>query len=485
MTGGNILKSKRKIISLLLILTIVMTSLPAQVFATETQPKQTVMQQADMLDTKTTTSAGVEVNQPIIYQGDGFKAEFVVNSKWQGAFLGEIKLINTGSKTIENWLLKLDFSHEITSIWNADIIEHKDHTYMIKNRGWNADVDPGQTVTIGFQANYEEFISKPVNYKFPLGKIEVNQKDYTAAFKVLSDWGQAFNAQISITNNSDKTIEDWILEFDFDRNIQQFWTVQMESHEENHYIVKNQGYNANIMPGQTLELGFSGIPGNVDKEPSNYKLTHIGLIDEEEPEENNEGPEEDEYKDTDEDGLEDIIEKEIGTDPEDKDTDKDGLEGGYEYYVLETDPLKQDTDGNGMSDADEDFDKDGLTNLEEQEAHTDPYYEDTDNDGINDGDEVKKYHTDPLVFNEIDYELDSDKDSLPDDIEIRIGTDPHNEDTDGDGLPDGCEMTATGTDPTKQDTDDNGISDADEDLDEDGLTNIKEYQLSTKLQYSQ
>ncbi len=96
------MKAKRKILSLFLILTIVMTTLPAQLFATETLPKQAPMQKVDMLDTKTTTSAGIEVNQPVIYKGNGFEAEFVVNSKWQGAFNAEIKLTNTGSKTIEN-----------------------------------------------------------------------------------------------------------------------------------------------------------------------------------------------------------------------------------------------------------------------------------------------------------------------------------------------------------------------------------------------
>lgn len=42
--------------------------------------------------------------------------------------------------------------------------------------------------------------------------------------------------------------------------------------------------------------------------------------------------------------------------------------------------------------------------------------------------------------------LDSDGDGIPDDEEIRLGTDPHNPDTDGDGVPDGVEILA-GTDP--------------------------------------
>ena len=42
------------------------------------------------------------------------------------------------------------------------------------------------------------------------------------------------------------------------------------------------------------------------------------------------------------------------------------------------------------------------------------------------------------------------------------GTDPNNEDTDGDGLLDGTEVTDTGTDPLDEDTDDDGFIDGEE-----------------------
>lgn len=45
------------------------------------------------------------------------------------------------------------------------------------------------------------------------------------------------------------------------------------------------------------------------------------------------------YRDTDNDGIPDLIEFELGTNPFDYDTDGDGLPDGYEVYVSETDPL--------------------------------------------------------------------------------------------------------------------------------------------------
>lgn len=109
--------------------------------------------------------------------------------------------------------------------------------------------------------------------------------------------------------------------------------------------------------------------------------------------------------DTDSDGLPDLIEKELGSDPENSDTDGDGLPDGYEVLTLATDPTKADTDENGVSDADEDFDEDGLTNLQEYQQNTEPYNDDTDGDGLLDGEEVNTYFTDPL-------KADTDEDGL-------------------------------------------------------------------------
>ena len=78
-----------------------------------------------------------------------------------------------------------------------------------------------------------------------------------------------------------------------------------------------------------------------------------------------------------------------------------------------------------------------------------------------------------------DTETDTDNDNLPDYMELVLGTNINNTDTDNDGLPDGYEVLTLGTDPTKADTDNNGVNDGAEDADNDGLTNLKEYQLST------
>ena len=57
--------------------------------------------------------------------------------------------------------------------------------------------------------------------------------------------------------------------------------------------------------------------------------------------------------DTDNDGLTDVYEKNIGTNVNKADTDGDGLKDGEEVKTYKTDPLKYDTDGDTISDGDE------------------------------------------------------------------------------------------------------------------------------------
>ncbi len=103
--------------------------------------------------------------------------------------------------------------------------------------------------------------------------------------------------------------------------------------------------------------------------------------------------------------------------------------------ALGLDPGKKDSNNNGVSDGDEDFDQDGLSNCSEiLVTHSDPGNPDSDGDGIKDGNE------------------DSDNDGIVDGEEVLSGkdgflTNPLAADSDGDGVDDGVEI-ALGLDPT-------------------------------------
>jgi len=241
--------------------------------------------------------------------------------------------------------------------------------------------------------------------------------------------------------------------------------------------------------------------------------------------------------DSDNDGLSDYEEVNVyGTDPNNPDTDGDGADGnvaardaghspvlaGYAgpdtiqclsdcEEVLsgtthppfgnpldQTDPLEVDTDGDGLSDADE-F-KVGCTNgtapySAPYDATKDGYANcfDSDGDGLRDGLDVvalgnlpaattSKYGGTPgrtpytmvmagsgdmeeLVADGLNSmaDSDSDGDGLMDGLERMMGLDPLDWDSDNDGRSDGDEVLGMGpipTDPTDPDTDDDGLLDS-------------------------
>jgi len=134
--------------------------------------------------------------------------------------------------------------------------------------------------------------------------------------------------------------------------------------------------------------------------------------------------------DSDKDGLPDFYECKIKTDKNSVDSDGDGLPDGYELFTLNTHPATIDTDNNGISDADEDFDADGIINIKEYELAINPKNADTDGDYLPDYEEVYIYSTEPLY-------ADKDIDGLDDGLEIKYGMNPFEPDTLKDGILDG------------------------------------------------
>ena len=100
--------------------------------------------------------------------------------------------------------------------------------------------------------------------------------------------------------------------------------------------------------------------------------------------------------DTDHDNLPDFYEKLVKLNPNSKDTDGDGLDDFTELFLSDVSALNKDTDEDEILDVDEDSDEDGLTNLEEAELGTSLSEKDTDQDGLTDYEEVYVHNTNPL-----------------------------------------------------------------------------------------
>lgn len=268
---------------------------------------------------------------------------------------------------------------------------------------------------------------------------EQESQDYAIDCTIDSAWAGSFNASVRITNDTDTAVEDWTLCFSFTGAITNIWCAQIQEEQDGFFLVKNAGYNAAIVPGQTVSFGFTAdgdsetdIPGSFCLNPQSFPPEGTN------PEPGNTQPEKplpenpDTDTDTDGDGICDAFEKAWGLNPENPDTDDDGLSDYVEIYITFTDPLLPDTDGNGINDGEEDLDGDGLSNLQEISLGTSLTDTDTDGDGLCDGEEVLTHGTDPL-------RKDTDDDGLSDYDDIYLGFSPLLADTDQNGIPDGEE----------------------------------------------
>lgn len=155
--------------------------------------------------------------------------------------------------------------------------------------------------------------------------------------------------------------------------------------------------------------------------------------------------------------------------------DGDALSDTYERETTKTDPLNPDStstkttvdeSGNGVIDGIEDFDSDNVTSYHEGRFGTDPFDEDTDDDGLPDRYEIRyskldQTRTDTNDDGVTDDEWDIDNDSLTTLEEYEAGTRPTMADEDRDDLNDSRELEV-GTNSSDPDTDGDGLLDGEE-----------------------
>lgn len=438
------------------------------------------------------------------YVGQGYTVTFVLDQQWDVAYTARVIVRNTGDKTVDDWCLDLPLDSDITNIWNADVVRREDGTYRIKNKGWNQDVPVGGSVEFGFEAR-GQFPGFPAACEIVGERVSVNPADYEVTYSLRSDWGTGFDGILTLRNRSNKAIEDWTLSLEFDNEISNIWGASIADRKGMRYELTCPDYRQNINPGEVVEIGFTVQSGtskhrasvagmtmmDTDASPSAPVAVKIDssvftklAVGDDGREAYFAGPMDeipgtlkgaDDVRDlryvverdgravssgsvdvaeswkirgfrfawgenrirvtaTDVHGRErtDSIDVynidptnmgDLVNDPDEQgymfthDTDGDTLPDLMEIELTITNPFKVDTSGDGVSDADEDRDNDGLTNGQEARLGTDPASADTDDDGLSDVAEANRHHTDPLSE-------DTDGDGAGDAWELEHGFDP-------------------------------------------------------------
>ena len=212
-----------------------------------------------------------------------FTTTYAITNDWGSGFTAQIVLTNTSTTTINGWTLAFDYTSPITAIWNAAIISQVGNHYVVGNVSYDATIAPGQSITIGFNANRIGTSTAPTGYLLngvaagPSTPTASGDLAASARYQVTSDWGSGFGGQVVIANTGTAGLSGWTLEFDFAANITQIWNATIVSHVGNHYVIRDAGYNGAIAAGQSTSFGFNAARGDGTTGPAINVFTNVIL----------------------------------------------------------------------------------------------------------------------------------------------------------------------------------------------------------------
>ena len=497
------------------------------------------------------------------YTYDGYKVDYAVTNEWFGNQNVNVTLTNTSDESILNWALGYDANGEISGIWNGYVYSKSDEDYIIKNSGYNYEIEPYHSVNFGYTLSGNE-LEAPEHFELCSKRVD-KASGYDVKLNVTGDWGDSFQAELIVTNTSDAPLEAWKVDFDSNFEIGNLWNGKIIESNDDGYSIASCMWTNPIASGESTVIGFTASKESTEiPAVSNIRLSEVvidksGSVPSDDPIK----PSEEELNITadaqyiENDGTaviswntnvnngtfeimysKDNIEyTQIASVSDDnsytyalgdicgtvyfkvRQTTESGQvaespavavnipvpavpekpvvdvsaeydpETGYIVVSWETSvdggtfDIYVSIDGGEFSKIGSVSDTTAFSFAPEVSGSYDIKVVQTTAAGMIGESSLVNVScaiSDPAEDIDWDDETDSDNDGLPDVYEINyFETDPENPDTDGDGLPDGYEAFYLGTDPKKADSDDNGISDADEDFDNDGLSNIREYELGT------
>lgn len=93
----------------------------------------------------------------------------------------------------------------------------------------------------------------------------------TCEYKVVSDWGSTFQAQIVITNNSKKALNGWKLTCSYSCTISSLWGAELVNQSGTEVTISNASWDTNLAPGASVTINF--IANGTDKSaPANVVI---------------------------------------------------------------------------------------------------------------------------------------------------------------------------------------------------------------------
>ncbi|MDO5557979.1 MAG: cellulose binding domain-containing protein [Oscillospiraceae bacterium] len=191
-----------------------------------------------------------------VYSFDGYDVEYNVVNEWEEGQSVEVKITNTSDESLYNWAIKYDAEGTISRLWNASVVDSDETDYVIRNKSYNYEIKPDQSVKFGYTLSDDDYITPD---DFELCSVRKDLTDgYTVDIQKDEVWEDGIRGHIVINNTSDSPIEAWKLCFDSNITIEDIWNADIISHEDNHYTIDCQEWSNPIPAGESVSIGFRG-----------------------------------------------------------------------------------------------------------------------------------------------------------------------------------------------------------------------------------
>ncbi len=103
----------------------------------------------------------------------------------------------------------------------------------------------------------------PMTAVAAVGTTKYSYNGYDVEYTVTGEWSTGQNVEVKVTNTGDESILNWAFCFDAGSEIVNIWNASIVESQGTEYVVKNNGWNYEILPQQSISFGYTLAEGNI------------------------------------------------------------------------------------------------------------------------------------------------------------------------------------------------------------------------------
>jgi hypothetical protein len=223
---------------------------------------------------------------------------FSMASDWIDGFQAGFEVNNPFYQRVETWSAEIELvDRQISQIWGADLSaptittrnvyaadgvtvleSHTVYTYKATPPDWNARIDAGSSVKVGF-LGYPGNVPADAIRVSAITEFDVTHSADESATYTLpgasvlvtkeGDWQAGAVLKFKLTNTGTTPLTDWQLKTDFARGLSQIWNATVRSTSGSTMTIDAQDFpwQKDIPAGGTVEFGFIAAPGALTELP--------------------------------------------------------------------------------------------------------------------------------------------------------------------------------------------------------------------------